>query len=369
LSDQPARPRLVISAVNLVEAGPLSVLIDCLASAARTLGTRYEIIALVHRASLVPVEGIRLIEYPEVKGSWLRRLYFEYHACRRISRELDADIWLSLHDATPNVVARQRMVYCQNAAPFYPLRWRDAVREPTFIAFTLLYRWVYRINIHCNNLVIVQQDWLRREFRERFGVRHVVVAYPDVARATLGAPTPSVQRTIRFIYPTLPRVFKNIELIGHAARALNRRGVGNFEVLVTVGADENDYARELARDFADVIALKLIGRRSRQEVFDLYATSDCLLFPSKLESWGLPMTEFQASARPILAANLPYAHENLSAYGNAAYFDVGDAHALAGLMEDVIAGRFQPVAATNTTPAAPFVRGWDELLHFLTQQE
>jgi hypothetical protein len=51
--------RLVVSAVNFTEGGPLTALRQCLASAARTLVPGWEIVALVHDRKLFATEGVR----------------------------------------------------------------------------------------------------------------------------------------------------------------------------------------------------------------------------------------------------------------------------------------------------------------------
>ena len=44
-------------------------------------------------------------------------------------------------------------------------------------------------------------------------------------------------------------------------------------------------------------------------MYEKYNKIDCLIFPSKLETWGLPISEFMAFDKPMLIADLPYAHE------------------------------------------------------------
>jgi glycosyltransferase involved in cell wall biosynthesis len=360
------RPTIVISAVNFVEGGPLSVLTDCLAHASRHLTERFDVVALVHRKSLISLPGIRLLEFPAAKRSWWTRLLYEYWIFRGVSLELAPELWLSLHDITPNVRAHRRAVYCHNPAPFYRPTWREGWLDPSFAAFSVLYKWLYRINIHQNDFVIVQQDWLRSEFQSLFGLENVVVAHPEVGHTTRPALlTREKADPVRFIYPALPRVFKNFEVICEATKWLVERNHTGFEVVLTIDGGENRYARQIRRRYGDIEPLRFIGRQSRDEIFRLYESSDCLLFPSRLETWGMPLTEFQFTNRPIIAADLKYAQETVGAYPNAAFFDAGDSRALAALMERAIEGNLR--AANRTAPfvAQPFVQGWGALFDVL----
>src|SRR5665213_3015275 len=106
------KPRIVLSGVNLTAMGLLAVFKEALASLAEAHGDCYEIIALVHRKSLFQTPGITYVEFPKIKASWLRRLRFEYIDCRRLSAELNPELWLSMHDMTPNVKAKRQAVYC-----------------------------------------------------------------------------------------------------------------------------------------------------------------------------------------------------------------------------------------------------------------
>ena len=181
------KPRIVLSGVNFVEGGPLSVFKDALQELADHYASRYEIVALVHRQSLFDINNITYIEFPHVKSSWLRRLHFEYWSLRAVSRRLRPYLWLSMHDMTPNVTAEVRAVYCHNPSPFYRLGAREALTDWKFSLFTFFYRYLYAINLRRNDLVIVQQEWLRGEFRRRYRVPNIVVAHPRIPSLVIPA--------------------------------------------------------------------------------------------------------------------------------------------------------------------------------------
>lgn len=107
-------------------------------------------IALVHSAKELKESypWVKFIEFPEVKGSWLKRLHFEYVVCKKLSKELNATHWICLHDITANVVTKKRYVYCHNPAPFYKgILFREILMEPSFFLFKMLYGLIYKINI------------------------------------------------------------------------------------------------------------------------------------------------------------------------------------------------------------------------------
>jgi glycosyltransferase involved in cell wall biosynthesis len=360
------KPVLVISGINLTEGGPLSVFDDCLHAASRHFSDQFEVIALVHRAGLFSVPKVRFLEFPRSKRSWLLRLYYEYSGFARLSRELDPDFWLSLHDLTPNVQARRQAVYCHNPAPFHRLRAREVMLQPVFALFNLFYLFAYRVNIRRNAFLVVQQDWLRREFAKMFDPRRIIVAHPKVTFATT-PPPPRRKGRLTLVYPSLARVHKNFEVACEAVRLVSAEGV-DVELQLTINGDENRYARYLRRRFGRVTAIRFLGRKSRAEVFDLYASADALVFPSRLETWGLPLTEFSALGKPILVSELPYAHETLNGYGPVKYFDPEQPAQLADVARALADGSLAFDGEPYRPPDPPFAEDWRSLLALMLDE-
>jgi glycosyltransferase involved in cell wall biosynthesis len=361
------KPIIVLSAVNITNAGLLAVFNDALTCLSLDYLDRYDIVALVHRKALFDIPGIKFIERPDIKSSWFKRLYFEYYECREISVSISPYLWFAMHDMTPNVRAEIRAVYCHNPCPFYPFRLKEALLDWKFGLFTLLYRFLYGINIRANNFVVVQQDWMREEFRSRYGVRNVVVAHPSVEHLAVPPERRSLAQHYTFFYPSYPRTFKNIEQILRSARRLESSGFRQFEVWLTLDGSETSYAAKLVQEFSGLATVKWLGLLPRAEVMRRYGEADCLLFPSRLETWGMPITEFKITGKPILAANLPYAHETVGGYGQVAFFEVDDDQSLAKLMRQAATGEriFRPSEETKVDE--PFSRNWKELWSILLE--
>jgi glycosyltransferase involved in cell wall biosynthesis len=361
---------LIISAVNFTEGGPLSVLQDFVTAACATLPAEWEIVVFLHDRRLVTADRARFIEVPYAKRSWLRRLWVEWYEFRGHSARLRPDLWISLHDISPNVGAVRQAVYCHNPIPFFPIRWRDALFQPTHLAFKLGYALLYRINLRRNCAVVVQQSWLRDEFRNWVGQStRIIVAHPHprgVAAMPQGreirSPGPAV-----FLYPALPRTFKNFELICRAVERLEAGSAWRSEVLFTVDGTENRYARWLKRRFGKLPTLRFLGRQSREQLQGLYGQADCLLFASRIETWGLPISEAQQHHLPMFVAALPYAKETVGTYDRVEFFDVDDDEALADKLLAFQLGSFEFRPAFMAEPQQPFVSGWPQLVALLTQ--
>ena len=319
--------RIVLSGVNFVEGGPLSVFKDALQELADHYASRYEIVALVHRQSLFDIDGVTYIEFPHVKSSWLRRLHFEYWSLRALSRRLRPYLWLSMHDMTPNVTAEVRAVYCHNPSPFYRLGAKEALTDWKFSLFTFFYRYLYAINLRRNDLVIVQQEWLRGEFRRQISRTEHRSGAPTNSKSC-DPSTDEEQQTqgqaVRFLYPTYPRSFKNVELLLEAARILEQRGVDGFTLWLQSTAARIGMRRNSALSMAACAP-------SPGSASCLAIASFCFMRKPTvccfLPSWRPGACLFQNSSRQAsqcLLIDLPYAHETVGRYPVVSFFPPGN---------------------------------------------
>lgn len=358
------KPIVLISGVNLTEGGPLSIFKDAVKVFVAMYLRDYKLVLLVNNKDLFPElhnnAGVEIVEYAYPKRSWILKLWFEYVHCWSISKKIKPFLWFSIHDVTPTVATKNKVVYCHNPAPFYNLNIKEMWNEKSLFFFHFFYAVIYRINIKTNSAVIVQQQWLREEFVKRYKVENVIVAYPDIHIPTISNTELHTNEVFSFCYPALPRSFKNFEVILKAVALLEKRQLA-FQVILTIDGTENKYAVQLVQKYKHLSAIKFIGRQSRERTLQLYNECQCLIFPSKMETWGLPITEAKAYNKPMLVADLAYAHETVGDYDKACFFNPADALELAVLMEKAIHASLEFELPAYTVPQQPFVQSWKEL--------
>lgn len=357
---------IVVSAINLFEGGALSILKDCLNYLDKNISEDYKIVAFVHNTSLLDVKNIILIEVPKSRRSYIYRLFYEYIWFYFQSRKLHPYLWLSLHDITPNVKANIRAVYCHNPSPFYNITLEEFLIEPSLGFFNLFYKYLYKINLNKNKYVVVQQNWLRKIFKENLGSKaKIIVAPPNITikDAQYIYKKETSKKTI-FFFPSLPRVFKNFECICEATKLLNNKNF-DFEMHITISGHENKYAKQLLEKYSGISEIKFLGLLSREQVFTIYQKCDALVFPSKLETWGLPITEAKAFNKPILVADLSYAHETIGNYNKVSFFDPDNSNQLANLMEAIIKNKIVFDGNSSNLIPPPFANNWEETFKIL----
>lgn len=360
--------KIVISGPNCTEGGILNVMKDLLLEISKHVN--FQVIAIVHSKILyedldIQLQNIKFIELPDSKSSWLKRIKYEYFDFKKLSLKIKPDIWLSMHDITPNVSAKFLATYCHNSSPFYRFSIKDFYYDKKFGLFTLLYKYLYQINIKKNNFVFVQQNWIKDEFEKMFNIKNVVVAKPDMKIDKENSHSGGRKNAvIQFFYPSFPRVFKNFEIICKAVEYLrDQLDEKEFDVYLTIDGNENKYARDIVQKYKQCKNIHFLGLLTRERVFNYYQMSDVLIFPSKLETWGLPVTEFKVYDKPILISDLSYAKETIGEYKKVNFFDPDDHIHLAKLMKQHIEGSI--VFDKNTNIFKKELVGWSQFIKFL----
>jgi uncharacterized protein yefI len=364
---------IVLSGINLIEGGPLTIYEDCLRCVEKYFLENYEIVALVHNRELFSEfdSKIKFIEFMDSKKSYLKRFYYEYFYFKRLSKKLKPYLWFSLHDMTPNVVTDKRAVYCHNPIIFYDVKRKDMINEFKMFMFSRFYKYIYKINIKKNNFVVVQQDWIRKRFKKIFKIKNVVVAHPNVVidDSNNNCKNTKIVKN-SFLYPSFPRIFKNFEVICKAVEILENKNIENFKVYLTIDGSENIYSKEIVEKYGRLKCIEFIGLQTRENLMKYYSKIETVIFPSKLETWGLPISEAKAFGKNIILADLEYAHETLGTYEKVMFFGPDNAEKLAEKIEMLINDdenmkniEFDGNFEKNIEK--PFCKNWKELFDIL----
>lgn len=362
---------IVVSAVNIRKGGTLTVLRECLRAISHFAIDNNEcrVVALVHDKNLCDYEGVKYLEFPLTAKSWLRRLWCEYVTMRRVSRTLgDVSLWISLHDTTPNVYAKKRTVYCQTSFPFLKPKLQDLRFDYKIVLFSLLTRFAYRINVHHNDYLIVQTDWMRSSLSKLLGVPlNKFVVFPP-SQGSTGLVNETLPKNCRkFIYAASADCHKNFETLFRAAELIEKDFPElDFVVEVTISGRENRYAKWLYEKWNHLESVRFIGQLPREELFSKYASCDCLVFPSRIETWGLPISEFGCLKKPMLLADLSYSKEAASGCDYVSFFKYDSPCNLRDRMLELILGHYDSLRPIRKKCIdGNYVTSWDALMDFL----
>lgn len=281
-----------------------------------------------------PTDNITVKTYSWVKKSRLQRLVFDYFVAPAIVREEAPEYVLSLQNINVPFVKTKQITYVHQAIPFCDVRLSLRKNTVEWIYQNVIARFIFR-SIRSSDAVVVQTQWMKEAVINRVGIplEKVMVA----PMAVIGDPEVchiyDVDSQKRFFYPAAYASYKNHAVIIKAAQVLRDRGICDYEIYFTLEP------QELPTRLQDAGVIRCIGRLPFKQVQELYSRS-VLLFPSLLETFGLPLAEAAAAGSPVVAADLPYAKEVLSGYENAEFFDPYDPEQLADIMMRHILGEY-----------------------------
>ncbi len=371
---------IVVSAVNLRKGGTLTILRQCLEYLS-LLSEKSDcrVIALVHDKKLADYPHIEYLEFPSTIKGWINRLWCEYVEMHKISKRIgDIDLWLSLHDTTPRVKAKVQAVYCHSPFSFHKIKWSDLALDPKIPLFGLMTRYIYGINQKRNRFIIVQQEWLRQAFVKMFDLQpeQIILARPNKDANSKDLISYQKEADINnnkfvFFYAATADVHKDFQTLCRATEILEKRiSSEKFEVIITVSGDENKYARYLKEKWENLSCLRFAGLMDKPTLYGHYRRANCFVFTSRIETWGLPISEYievHEGKRPIIVPDLEYAHETSEGGKKVAFFRSEDHNQLADLMEEVMANdysHFVPIFKSQTDKS-PLAQNWEELFSIL----
>ncbi len=358
---------IIISAVNLVNGGTFTILKECLSQISKSATfAGWKIIALVHSAkNLEKCENIEYISFPLAKKNYIFRCFYEYIYFYFLSLTLKPKIWFSLHDMSPNVKAEKRFVYMHNPMPFC----KHFAGEKLGIKlklFARFYKLVYKINAKKNTAIIVQQDWIRDEISKLCKVpkENIIVAYPEIQERKIS----SEYEKGLFFFASVPRPFKNFEVICKADEILEKieKLPENYKIVLTFNGTENSYAKNLYEKYSRLKHIEFAGVLTQEKVYEYYSKAEALIFPSRLETWGLAISEFKPSEKKMIIADLSYAHETANKAKSVAWFAPDDAEKLAAIIKNILKEDFSDFAPVeNKKINSPHTKNWEELFELM----
>ena len=284
-----------------------------------------EYIFVVSKPKIEETENIKVLRYPWIKKSWFHRLYFDNFIAPKIISEYGVDKVLSLQNIIIPHTKVYQTVYVHNALPFSEHKFSILEDRLLWTYQNVLSRGIYK-SIRKANKVIVQTEWMSRACVEKLNVNKdkIEVLQPEINIVVETKFQPNKENLSTFFYPASSALFKNHKVIVDACIELKKMGFNNYKVIFTLDGDENENISNLYKEIKNNdLPITFIGNISRKEVFNYYSKS-VLIFPSYIETVGLPLIEAKMHDTPIIASNTEFSHEILDGYKNVVLFDPFD---------------------------------------------
>lgn len=328
--------RIVVNDIAASEGGALTVLRDFYEEI-RSSNDTNEWIFLLNDYYFEETENIKIKLFRKVKNSWFKRLYFELWQGKKIINQLQPDVYFSLQNTATLGIDAEQIVYLHQSLPYQEEKsfsffkkeeWKLAVYQKIM---GQLYDYLFK---QTKAEIVVQTDWMKKAVKKHLDNKVVVV--PPRIKIPDELPNKKMRdETVTFFYPAFEAVYKNHEVIYTAVNHIVESGYTDFQVILTIPP----------KNVKNQNIYRFIGYVSRDVVFEYYANS-ILLFPSYIETYGLPLKEATFFNAPVIASKTAFSTEVLKAYPNVDFFNKFESMELANKMISYIVNN--KIYDTNT---------------------
>lgn len=323
------------------ETGALSVLKDFHDEVLKTDKENRWIFA-VSSPELPGAENVEIKRYPWVKKSWLHRLWFDYFTSRKLIRDANPGLIFSLQNLIVPHSKTPQIIYLHQSLPFVLYRFKFNEDRLLWIYQNVIGRKIFK-SVKKAEKVIVQTQWMKQACVEKTGIpaEKIAVIPPAVDLSAISEYEDAPENRKVFFFPAGPFSYKNHMLILKACKRLKERGITGYRAILTLTGAENSYTENL-KTYAgsEGLNVSFTGALKREETFSLYSKS-VLVFPSYIETFGLPLLEAHTAGAIVLASDMPFSREILSGYANSYFFDINDDEKLSEYMEACISGEIK----------------------------
>lgn len=280
--------------------------------------------------------NIKVIVDKRPKRNWFYRLWWEFTKLPKIVKQYNPDRIISLQ----NIIAFRCNEYPQLLFMHMPHPFQNTKQfslknknERIYAVYQKIIGKLIIASILKADMVVVQGQWLKqsicrvakKNLNDKIFVLPSEVNIPPEYKVVYFEKDLVVNSN--FFYPVAPSTFKNHICIFKAIDFLHSRGIDNFKVYLTV---DNSHL-----EFPNYDVVVYLGSITREQVLEQLQTS-VLLFPSYIETYGLPLIEARSVGCIEFVSDTDFAHEALDDYDNAYFFDPFKPEQLADLMEKVI---------------------------------
>lgn len=233
-------------------------------------------------------------------------------------------------------------IYYHQSIPFFPYSWNPLkVEQRSLWFYKHLYPFFVKLFLKKDTKIFVQIDFIKDGFVKKFHhpASNIEIFFPSVTKPKTDLSIPLSDDCLNLFYPATSFFYKNHKVI---REAVNKSEM-NIKLYLTLPKEESTER------------LECLGTIPYEQVCTMYRSCDALVFPSYIETFGLPLIEAAMVGLPILAADLPYAREVLDGYEGAVFVKYNDSDAWIKAIGNLKKGkRFRPLD-TSQKPS------WKEL--------
>lgn len=251
------------------------------------------------------------------------RLLFDLFTGKKIIKQFKPDLVFSLENTIIFGSKYKQIVYIHQSIPFQSEKKFSFLKkeERKYAKIQYLLGFLIKKSAQKADKIIVQTQWMKKSINKKAHVpqNKIFVITPQTSINI--KQTRKIDNEV-FFYPTSDYLYKNNKILIDTIEILKKDNYKDFQIRLTLSGENTKN-------------IKHLGKISQKSVYSEISKS-ILVFPSYIESYGLPLLEAKNIGTIILASDTSFSHEILDDYNNAYFFNPFSEKELATLMEKCI---------------------------------
>ncbi|MFK2048846.1 glycosyltransferase [Bacteroides fragilis] len=292
-------------------------------------------------AQSVVFESTQHIQFiPIDTCSWMKRIYWDEIGLKRwlAKHHIKASLIISFQNTGVNCASQiPQLIYYHNVIPLLNISWSIWRKDEwLFLIYKYVYPFFVRHSLTENTYIVVQLPSTKEAFMRKFKFpkERLYIVRPDIKNVELikSSEVRFCDDCFHFIYPATPFLYKNhldIVYALSALRSIDPSLLKRIKIHFTLNTGELLYLdTEIAKMGLEKNFI-FEGTIPFLQLMSYYKSVTALLFPSYLESFGLPLLEAAKVGLPIVVIDLPYAKDVVGTYDGATFVKMHDSVAWA----------------------------------------
>lgn len=332
---------IFVNATAATEGGALTILKQFLEgiSIYSEKNIYYYVFCSLEELKVYESKNIKMVN--NIKGKkWLDRIKWDLWGLKNWGKKKDirADLIISFQNTGVNYYNNIRqLIYLHQPIPFaLEVNWNLLNRNERSIWFYKnIYKKMIKYSLKDNSYIVVQTEWMKNAVVEQFNwnPKKISVIKPDIKSISIEKIPKINFEDDRFhiFYPAHNINYKNHKLIIKVLEYIKNNKQDRYDNLVVhftfdrnLSDNRNAELIDLAEKLQVIEHIRFEGKISYERVLSFYKSCDLLVFPSYIETFGLPLIEAASFGMPILVSDLDYAREVIGDYEGVKYLDHKD---------------------------------------------
>lgn len=300
--------------------GAITILVDFLKKI-RSLECDRKFIVIVSSEELKKYETDKIKIIVIEAQNFFKRIIWDNFKLKNFLEEQNicSNLFISLQNTGVNLCKEiPQIIYYHQALSLSSYKWNFFKKDQRIY---WMYRYIYPIFIKMYlkrvKKIIVQTEWIKDSFAKKFFFpkEDIIVIKPELSIIKVEDYIKKKQNKVIFFYPAFLQVYKNHRFLLKVFGELNKENpnlLNDIEVILTI--ENTSKIKNLINYYNIENYIKLVGSLNYENILKYYGISDVMIFPSSIESFGLPLLEAQQFELDILAIDLPYSREVTSGY-------------------------------------------------------